>query len=173
MRGWERVQAWLGLVANLAILAGIVLVVAELRQNTLHLRLQLLDQINSRLYENNRVLMGANPVEAIEKSVTNPAEMTYADFRVVDAYLINAVHEWEDRYALYQAGLVNADEWKRTVDEDVPWFFGNPFAKDWWRTNGSSVFPLELADYVTLTIESVTDTASYHFFQETKSRSGS
>lgn len=167
MRGWKRVRTWLGLVADLAILAGIVLVVAELRQNTLHLRLQLLDQINGRLYENNRVLMGPSPVDAIEKSVIDPAQMTYADFRVVDAYLINAVHEWEDRYALYESGLVDADEWKRTVDEDVPWFFGNAFAKRWWRANALSILPPELTDYATLAIDSVADTASYHFFHET------
>lgn len=161
---------WLGLIANLAILAGIALVLVELRQNTEHLRLQLLDQINGRLYENNRALMGDDPVRSIEKSVLSPAEMTYGDFRVVDAYLINAVHEWDDRYSLYQAGLVSEDEWKRTVDEDVEWFFGNPFAKSWWRANGPGVFPSELAEYVTRVIDSVADTATYGFFRETRDR---
>jgi len=91
MRSWERVQGWIGLVANAAILVGIVLVVMELRQNTDHLRLTLRDQINSRLYENNRVLMGDNPLPAIERSLFEPDAMSYSEFRIMDAYLINAV----------------------------------------------------------------------------------
>ncbi len=105
----ERVQRWINLTANLAVLAGIVLVLMQLSQNTEHLGLQLVDQINSRLYENNRALLGENPVEAIEKSVLEPESMTFSDFLIVDVYLINALNTLEDRYFLYEADLVEAD----------------------------------------------------------------
>lgn len=167
MRYWERVQGWITLVANAAILVGIVLVVLELRQNTDHLRLTLRDQINSRLYENNRAVMGENPLPAIEKSVLAPEAMTYSEFRIVDAYLINAVNEWEDRYFLYQADLAEAEEWRNRVDEDVAWFFGNRFAKNWWRTNGTALVEPELAAYVTSAVEAVSDSATIGFYRAT------
>jgi len=172
MEAREGRPRWLSLVANLVILAGILLVVLELRQNTDHLRLQLRDQINSRLYENNRALMGDNPLASIEKSIVDPEAMTYSDFRIVDAYLINAVNEWEDRYFMYEAGLAEAAEWRHRVDEDVEWFFGNQYAKNWWHTNGAVLIEPELADYVTSAIANVSETATYDFFEATRVRSG-
>lgn len=165
-----RIQRWLGIAANLAILAGLIFVLAGLRQNTEQLRVQLRDQINSRLYDNNRVLMGENPISAIEKSVLDPESMTYADFRIVDAYLINAVHEWEDRYSMHRAGLAPAEEWTDRVDEDVAWFFGNQFAKSWWAETGALVLPPELAEYVSAAIEAVPDGATYEFFEAVRIR---
>ncbi len=166
----ERVQRWINLTANLAVLAGIVLVLMQLSQNTEHLGLQLVDQINSRLYENNRALLGENPVEAIEKSVLEPESMTYSDFRIVDAYLINALNEWEDRYFLYQADLVQADAWQTRVDQEVAWFFGNRFAKNWWIAAGSSVFEPEFAEYVDRAIRSVSESETLQFFEQSRVR---
>ena len=92
----DRINSWLSLTANLAILVGIVLVLIELKQNTEHLRLQLRDQINARIYENNRALLaGGATVSAIAKSVTDPENLTYQEFRIVDAHLINIINEWE------------------------------------------------------------------------------
>jgi len=172
MQARERAHSWLSLLANLAILAGIVLVILQLSQNTEHLRLQLRDQINSRMYENNRMLMGENPMQAIERSVLEPEEMTYSDFRIVDAFLINTVNEWEDRYLMYQSGLAEVDEWRTRVDEDVEWFFGNRFAKNWWRTVGASIMEPELADYVTAAIEAIPETSTYEFFEAARIPAG-
>ena len=165
---WKESANWLQLLGSLGILAGLVLVAIQLNQNTEHLRLQLVDQINSRLYQNNRDVMGENPAAAIEKSVVDPASMTFAEFKIVDAYLINAVNDWEDRYFLYQAGLVDADYWKQRIDEDASWFFGNPFAKKWWRGAGSSVVQTEVAEYVDQAIRSVHDDDTYSFFERSR-----
>lgn len=164
----KRLETWLSLTANLAILVGLGLVLLELKQNTNHVRLQLLDQITSRLYDNNRVLMGENPLEAIERSVIAPERMTYSDFRVVDAYLVNAINEWEDRYRLADEGLVGPDQWRRRVDEDVSWYFGNRFAKKWWQENGPSLIEPGLAEYVSRAVASVSDSATYGFFEATR-----
>ena len=145
---WDQTYGSLSLVANLAILLGIILVGIELKQNTEHLKLQLIDQTITRMTDDNRVLMGENPVIAIEKSVLEPENMTFADFKIVDAYLINGVNAWEDRFFLYQAELLEAKDPQRKVDEEVDWYFGNRFAKQWWRTSGASIVEEEFRQYV-------------------------
>ncbi len=168
MTKWERVERWIKLSANLAVLAGIVLILMQLTQNTEHLRLQLVDQINSRLYENNRALLGEDPVEAIEKSVLEPESMTFSDFLIVDVYLFNALNGWEDLYRLYQADLVEADAWQSRVDGDVVWYFGNRFAKNWWIATGSSFFEGEFAEYVDGAIRSVSENETLQFFERSR-----
>ena len=133
MQRLDRTNSWLSLLASLAILVGLVLVAIELNQNTEHLRLQLLDQITARANENNRALLGENPTAAIEKSVREPENLTYAELLIVDAHLINVLSGWEDRFFLHEAGLVDASDWKQKIDEEVNWFFGNRFARTWWR----------------------------------------
>lgn len=165
----DRINSWLSLIANLAILVGIVLVLIELNQNTQHLRLQLRDQINSRMYENNRALLsGDAAVSAIAKSVTDPESLTYREFRIVDAHLINVINEWEDRFLLYQAGLVGAPDWKEEVDRDVSWDFGNRFAKRWWREAGApfveGAYEGEFALHVDAAIERADEDASYGYW---------
>jgi len=166
----EKIANWLQIAGNLGILFGLVAVIVQLNQNTEHLKLQLVDQINSRLYQNNRDVMGENPTAAIEKSVVDPSGMTFAEFKIVDAYLINAVNDWEDRYYLYQAGLVDESYWKRQIDGDASWFFGNPFAKHWWRIAGSPVIEHEVAEYVDQTLASVEDDDTYSYFEKSRIR---
>jgi len=168
MPKWDRLQKWITLTANVAILLGIVLLLFELSQNTKHLRLQLVDQINSRQYQNNRDVMGENPMEAISKSVTEPENMSFSDFRIVDAYLINGVSSWEDTYFLYEVGLARTDEWRGRIDDDVAWYFGNRFAKKWWRTTGVGIVEPEFGEYISLAIESVSDDATYGFFEKSR-----
>ncbi len=80
MQRLDRSNAWLSLVANLAILVGLILVVLELNQNTEHTRLLLMDQITARMKENNRALLGENPTAAIEKSIREPENMNFESF---------------------------------------------------------------------------------------------
>ena len=136
------------MVASLAILVGLVLVAIELNQNTEHLRLQLLDQITARANENNRALLGENPTAAIEKAVREPEKLTYAELLIVDAYLINVLSAWEDRFFLHEAGLVDASDWKQKIAEEVSWYFGNRFAKTWWRESGKEFVEPEVARYI-------------------------
>jgi hypothetical protein len=160
----DRSSVWLSLVASLAVLVGLFLVMMELRQNTEHLRLQLLDQSTARMTENNRALLGENPTAAIEKSLREPENLTYAEFRIVDAYLINELIVWEDRFFLYKAGLVDASDWKQKIEQEVSWFFGNRFAKNWWREGGKEFVEGELARYIDEAMKAVGDDDTYNYW---------
>jgi hypothetical protein len=54
---------------------------------------------------------------------------------------------WEDRFFLYEAGLKDTDYWKRHIDENIAWYFGNRFVKRWWRAAGVPVVEEEFAHW--------------------------
>jgi hypothetical protein len=44
------------------------------------------------------------------KSITNPEELTYIEFHVASAYLLNLLNVWEDNYFMYEEGLSDKSE---------------------------------------------------------------
>ena len=77
----KQLNRWLSLVANLAILVGLVLVAIELNQNTRQLSLELGWQINQKMFENNRDLLGDNPARIYAKSVLSLRSSHLKNFR--------------------------------------------------------------------------------------------
>ena len=159
-----KLNASLTLGANVGVLIGLIVLIVELNQNTDHLRLQVIDQINAREFTSNSIFLVENPAQVIEKSLTEPKNITYTEFRVLDAYLINALSLWEARFFLYQAGLVDSNNWKTKVEQDASWFFGNKFAKKWWENAGKDLFEKEFADHVDQVLQNMSDDESYEFW---------
>ena len=87
----ENINKWLTLGANIGILIGLVLVVIQIRQNSELLRLQFINDEYMSGFSSERLLIGEDPAEAIMKAMFSPEEMSYAEFRVNDAYLISKI----------------------------------------------------------------------------------
>lgn len=83
----DRLNRWLSLAANLALLIGLILAALEIRQNSQLTRMQLVNEGNLGANQLYTAIMGENPMDAFSKSVENPEAMTFADFMVVDAFL--------------------------------------------------------------------------------------
>ena len=159
-----KLNASLTLGANIGVLIGLIVLIVELNQNTDHLRLQVTDQINAREFTHNLIFLAENPAPVIEKSLIEPENITYTEFRVLDAYLITALSLWEARFFLYQGGLVDSTNWKTKVEQDASWYFGNKFAKKWWENAGKDVFEKEFADHVDQVLRNMGDDESYEFW---------
>ncbi len=156
----DRVNSWLSLIASVGILAGLVLVAIELNQNTNQLRLQLVFQTTQKLFDNNRDLLGDNPTPAIAKYITNPDDLTYEEFLIANAYVLNLLNEWEDRFFVYQAGLISDRDWKRHIDENVGWTLGNRFAQKYWQITKSAFEP-EFAQYIDQALTNIAENSTY------------
>jgi len=156
----DRVNSWLSFIANVGILAGLVLVAIELNQNTDQLKLQLVFQTTQKLFDNNRDLLGDNPTPVITKSITNPDDLTYEEFLVASSFVLNQLNEWEDRFLIYEAGLISDRDWKRHIDQNVGWTLGNRFAQRYWSVS-RSVFEPEFAQYVDGAITTIDEESTY------------
>ena len=168
----ERVNSWLSLIAGAGMLAGLGLVAFELNQNTEQLRLQLILQINEKIYENNRDLLGENPTPAIIKSITDPENLTYEEFLIADSFVLNQLNEWEDRFWIYENGLDSEQFWKRHIDENIYWTLGNRFAQTRWQTLKSAFEP-EFAQYVDQALMTTDENGTYKDWLESGFSGGS
>ncbi len=166
-----KVNASLTLVANIGVLIGLIVLIVELNQNTDHLRLQVMEQIRAREFTHNMIFLAENPAPVIEKSLTEPENITYTEFRVLDAYLINALSLWEAQFFLYQAGLVDSIDWKTKVEQDASWYFGNKIAKKWWENAGKYLFEKEFSDHVDQVLRNTSDDESYEFWLNSQIKS--
>ena len=57
-------------------------------------------------------MLGDDPAAVMMKSFESPQDMTYADFRIVDAYLTTKVERLVRRYQLGREGILEEDNWK-------------------------------------------------------------
>jgi hypothetical protein len=157
-------------LANVAVLVGFVLVAYELRQNTDQLALELEWQINQKMFENNRDLQNEYTASIYAKSITNGDELTFDEFIVATGLITNLLNIWEDRFFLYQHGLLEDSEWKQFIDEDIGITLGNTFAQNYWQTI-KGLFPRELVTYVDTKLPEVEDTSTYRLWLDVKSSS--
>jgi len=147
-RRLDRLPHWLTLGANVGVLAGLVLVLLQMRQNTELARKAYINEGNVAMNQMWANMNGAHTIDVIAKSVATPGEMTHADFIAMDAYLYPSLNMVFRDYQLAQEGLYTEADWKGSVDLYVQWYLANPFGMAWWEEVSKAFFPRDFADHV-------------------------
>ena len=126
----DKLNRWLMLVSHVGILAGLVLVGLQLKQDIDLTRIQIFSDATNTRIQMHSALMGENPAPVVMKSLTHPEDLTLSELRIMDAYLLGAINEARLRIVLAQEGL-RFD----TVEEEnvLMFYFGNTFAQEWWK----------------------------------------
>ena len=124
----SRVGHWLQVGANIGILAGLVLVGVQINQNSELLRYQMLFQERHTSIEAEQMLLGENPALVIEKSLTDPLNLTVAEMRIMES--INWAY-FEKVRRQYELRELLGNEWKQSV-ASAPFMYGSPFGRAWW-----------------------------------------
>jgi hypothetical protein len=144
----ENASRWLTLAANLAILAGLVLVAIELNQNSQLTRTALIAEGSALENQIWTPLATELPGEIIAKAVECPEKLTYADFLALDGFYYTSFNDVYREYELNREGLFTVEEWKAEVEAYAYWFLGNDFGRAWWEEVGKSFFEAEFSAYV-------------------------
>ena len=164
----DRLNRWLTPIANVALLAGLVLVAYELNQNRSLARMGLVNEgnvVQNQIWAN---LMGEFPGEVIARAIECPEEMTYADFMAMDAFLFISMNTLYRNYELAEEGIFTTEEWRQAVETYASWFLGNPFGRAWWTEEARDFFPSEFASHVDDQIPKGRD--SYTYWLKVRSR---
>jgi len=123
----------ISIAANVGIIAGLILVALQLRQNATLARVQILSQDISDERAVEIGMFGDSGAIAWAKSVEDPGSMTSAEIKVVDGWLINQVQGWLRMQLLEAEGLVPSGATEARIRTGVDFYFGNTFAKTWWK----------------------------------------
>ncbi len=84
--------------------------------------------------------------------------------------ITNLLNIWEDRFFLYEHGLIEESEWKQFIDEDIGITLGNAFAQNYWHVT-KGMFPPEMVTYVDTKLPEVDDTSTYQWWLDVKGSS--
>lgn len=169
-RRLDRLPSWLSLAANLGVLAGLVLVILQMRQNAELARKAYINEGNVAMNQMWANMTGAHTIDVIAKSVASPGEMTHADFIAMDAYLYPSLNMIFRDYQLAQEGLYSEADWKASVDLYVQWYLANPFGMAWWEEVGKGFFPQEFVRHVDQRLASSPARDHHAYWQAVRAR---
>ena len=105
-------------------------------------------------------------VRSYQASIANPEELSFAEFQAVAGLTLNFLNVWEDRYFMYEHGLISDQAWKGFIDADIGYTLGNRFARALWETS-KGVFAPELVGYVDAKLVDVSASATYESYLNT------
>jgi len=162
-----KVGYWLQIVANVGILAGLIIVGLQMKQAADLQRMQILREDTTAYMANELSLMGEDFHAVLAKSIESPETLTFEELRLLDTYFYaHFVYRWMGSYRLYQSGLLSELDWQREVKHDASILFGSPYAKAWWKNFEQHVildentlwYTEEFMDYISEQAEPIPDT---------------
>ena len=139
---------WLQVGANLGIIVGLILVGFQLKQNSDLLKVQLLYEESQSFINHERQVMGEDAAVAWARALEDPEGLSFAEFRVMDAYLYAMSEQWRASHMLRELGILD-DEWKDRLVEEASYYLGNPFGRAWWNVYRREIqLPAEMIEIV-------------------------
>ncbi len=126
-------------VGGIAVIASLIYVGLQIRQNTQVTRVQALSTRFSFQLGSDAFLFD-DGAEAFVKAYERPAELNSAEILKISAYLYNAVSGIQTSFEAFEQGLSTRVEWE-TARGVAPVYLGFPFGLAWWQEVKSASFP--------------------------------
>ena len=129
---------WLTLGANVGVIASIIFLALEIRQNSILAQMQFADDRRAAFQQGALALFGDSAAEVWEKSIEDPASLSLAELKVMDAYLYFQLANSMRVFRQEQAGLLENGATESYMQANLPFYFNSKFAKAWWRVEGTT-----------------------------------
>jgi len=142
---WSELNSWLGLVANAGVVAGLVLVAIQIRQNTEITKAQVSNEWFMADMQLELAMMGENPAPSWTKAVFSPDDLDRHDAAVLDRYFNYGLVQIQRLQRMHELGMADA-QWTERIGY-LRWHLGNDVGRRWW-THFKKGFPPEFAAMV-------------------------
>ena len=149
----EMSNRWLNVTANLGVLAGLILVIFEMRQNQELMKVNLTNDYYSSYAQAEMIFAGENLPAVWEKSLVDPKNLSLKEMRILEAHTYSPITRWINLYRLYEAGILEKTFWQSQVNVDASYYLGTPYGRAYWENIKphaleSKFIPLDLLDYI-------------------------
>ncbi len=134
------------LVGGVAVIASLVYVGVQIKQNTLVTRGQAVTALLSGQIAGEVALMGDNGAEALARAFEQPAELSTSEIAQVWTYLYTAMASAQAIYEMHALGLASRADWERARGT-APLYLSFPFGQVWWRETKAG-FPTDFVEEV-------------------------
>lgn len=125
-----QLNSWLGIVANLGVVAGLVLVALQIRQNTLITKAQVANDWFLADMQLELAMMGENPAATWAKAVVAPDDLDDREAAVLDRYFNFGLVQIQRLQKMHELGVADA-EWMERASY-LSWHLGNEVGRRWW-----------------------------------------
>jgi hypothetical protein len=122
---------WLGPLANIGILGGLVMVALQMNQNTAALRLQNALELNRGIAAGEIAFMGDSTHVAYATALFNPSELTDAQAGQLWAYFNTEMFSIQNQWLAHQVGSASEEDWVY-AQAYATGFLGLRAARIWW-----------------------------------------
>ncbi len=150
----EVLNQWLTFGANIGVIAGLILVAVQIKQNTRITKAQLTNDYYLADLQLELKMMGEDPATSWMKSVYTPNELTKEDAVILDRFFNYGMVQVQRLQKMYDLGLVDKD-WKDRIDY-LGWHLGNEVGRRWWAFSKESL-PDDLVQTVDETLANSKD----------------
>jgi hypothetical protein len=129
----DRLNRWLTLGANIAVLAGLIMLIVEVHQNAALTRTAMEQQKNDLLAQIEFSIAKREMADVWVKSIRTPEALTDTEARMVESHLVALMLQWDQMLQMEEAGLVSRDHARQHIQNSAAYYFGSRFAKHWWK----------------------------------------
>lgn len=123
----EALNEWLALIVNASVVAGVIFLAFEIRQNTKMSRVQIHTDLVSLGHEHLNWQRDIQFVEVIAKAVNNYEDLSSIERRQFNTYAFQFFNLWEFTEACFNNKLMATSDWKSWDDS-----FQGRMSKDLW-----------------------------------------
>ena len=162
----ERSGGWLALVANLGVVAGLVLLAVELRQNTQVVRAQASMNLAIGQTSAEVAFMGEDTAAAFVKAMNSPGTITDREIVQLWAYLNALLLSVLQTHTMVELGLATEEDQKAAARTAAHWLGWN-FGRVWWAEIKTD-FPSDLVTEIDAAITAVDSDYLTHQLQGMK-----
>lgn len=140
-----QLNSWFGVVANLGVVGGLVLVALQIRQNTRITRAQVANDWFLADMQLELAMMGESPAGTWIRAVFSPDDLGEHDAAILDRYFNFGLVQIQRLQKMHELGVADA-EWMERAGY-LSWHLGNEVGRRWWA-HFRGGFPDEFARMV-------------------------
>lgn len=136
----DALNKWLGPLANIGVLGGLLLVAVQMHQNTAAIRLQNALELNRGIAAGEIAFMGDSTHLAYATAMFHPSELTDEQAGQLWAYFNSEIFSIQNQWLAYQAGLASREDWDYAFGYAIA-FLGIRAGRIWWDNVKSGFRP--------------------------------
>ena len=141
----SKINSWLQIGSNVGLIAGLLLVAVQIKQNTEIAEHEQYSNRYSLLSDRSIAMLGENPSAVLAKSLMSPQNLTPEEMHIVDAWLNIQLDHWLMVKNQGARGAIEKTEWLKVFDKKHPEYIpilenwmSYPIGKAWWETEGKT-----------------------------------
>ena len=152
----------------MGIIAGLLLVGIQVKQNSDLLRTQLLYEESHRAIELETKVVGEDGAIIWAKSMTDPESLSLAEQRVMEALLWSFTEQLRATRLLAELGLLDDQDWRVRVQAETGYYLGNRYGTAWWKnyTDEDNPLPRDLKDAIDAQLLAVSPSFTVEYTSE-------